>query len=72
MPLTPTLRYCLLLGIGFANAYGEDPDRLGDMEKELVAMRKLLLEQAAQNKRLSEEVEQLKRSLPAKIINLDI
>ena len=65
MPLTPTLRYCLLLGIGFANAYGEDPDRLGDMEKELVAMRKLLLEQAAQNKRLSEEVEQLKRSLPA-------
>ena len=66
MPLTPTLRYCLLLGIGFANAYGEDPDRLGDMEKELVAMRKLLLEQAAQNKRLSEEVEHLKSSLHVK------
>ncbi|MEI6818600.1 MAG: hypothetical protein WCL19_03250 [Verrucomicrobiota bacterium] len=66
MPLTSALRLCLLLSVGLANAYGDDPDRLTAMEKDLSAMRKLLLEQAAQNKRLSEEVEQLKSSLPVK------
>jgi hypothetical protein len=63
MPFTSTLRPWLLLSVGLANAYGDDPDRLNAMEKELAALRQLLLEQAAQNKRLSEEVAQLKGSL---------
>ena len=43
MPFSLALRWCLLLTMGLANAYGDDSDRLTAMEKELISMRQLLL-----------------------------
>jgi hypothetical protein len=57
MPFSLALRWGLLLSIAPSYACAGEADRLTAMEKELSAMRQLLLEQAAQNQRLSGEVE---------------
>ena len=67
MPFSLALRWGLLLSIAPAPAYAGagGADRLTAMEKELRALRQLLLEQSTQNQRLAGEVEQLKSSLSA-------
>ncbi len=52
MPLILALRFCLLLSAGLATACGVNSDRLTATEKELIAMRNLLFEQAVKNKGL--------------------